>query len=222
MSSWKRSVNDWQTRLTGYELVRARRAGGSPDASKREFPADYDESYREIIRACAALHDDEQRQAARLDHGHPLHPAASPSPAPSSNVASGAVAACTPSPGRWTSWVTTPATSISSTPLKACPPPTDKDVRIDGRDRRGPARNRAQQDDAAVGRRHARRRSAADSPTSRTTPGTDPLRPGPGGGDRPRQAPERIALLRLDTDWYESTRHEFEHLYPACLPAGCC
>ena len=23
-----------------------------------------------------------------------------------------------------------------------------------------------------------------------------------------------IALLRLDTDWYESTLHELEHLYP--------
>jgi O-methyltransferase len=30
----------------------------------------------------------------------------------------------------------------------------------------------------------------------------------------PVQAPERIALLRLDTDWYESTRHELQHLYP--------
>jgi hypothetical protein len=30
----------------------------------------------------------------------------------------------------------------------------------------------------------------------------------------PEQAPESIALLRLDTDWYESTRHELVHLYP--------
>lgn len=36
----------------------------------------------------------------------------------------------------------------------------------------------------------------------------------------PAQAPERIALLRLDTDWYESTRHELEHLYPRLAPAG--
>lgn len=27
-------------------------------------------------------------------------------------------------------------------------------------------------------------------------------------------SPEKIALLRLDTDWYESTRQEFLHLYP--------
>jgi hypothetical protein len=30
----------------------------------------------------------------------------------------------------------------------------------------------------------------------------------------PAQTPEQIALLRLDTDWYESTRHELQHLYP--------
>lgn len=30
----------------------------------------------------------------------------------------------------------------------------------------------------------------------------------------PERAPEQIALLRLDTDWYESTRHELTHLFP--------
>jgi hypothetical protein len=36
----------------------------------------------------------------------------------------------------------------------------------------------------------------------------------------PDAAPERIALLRLDTDWYESTRHELEHLYPRLVSGG--
>jgi O-methyltransferase len=36
----------------------------------------------------------------------------------------------------------------------------------------------------------------------------------------PNQAPERIALLRLDTDWYESTLHELEHLYPRLVSGG--
>lgn len=36
----------------------------------------------------------------------------------------------------------------------------------------------------------------------------------------PAQAPAQIALLRLDTDWYESTRHEWEHLYPRLAPGG--
>lgn len=36
----------------------------------------------------------------------------------------------------------------------------------------------------------------------------------------PGKAPSSIALLRLDTDWYESTRHELEHLYPRLSPGG--
>jgi O-methyltransferase len=36
----------------------------------------------------------------------------------------------------------------------------------------------------------------------------------------PDQAPERIALLRLDTDWYASTRHQLEHLYPRLSVGG--
>jgi len=36
----------------------------------------------------------------------------------------------------------------------------------------------------------------------------------------PAQAPERIALLCLDTDWYESTQHELDHLYPRLQPGG--
>jgi O-methyltransferase len=36
----------------------------------------------------------------------------------------------------------------------------------------------------------------------------------------PEQAPETIALLRLDTDWYASTRHELVHLYSRLSPGG--
>jgi O-methyltransferase len=36
----------------------------------------------------------------------------------------------------------------------------------------------------------------------------------------PDSAPPELALLRLDTDWYESTRHELEHLYPRLCPGG--
>jgi SAM-dependent methyltransferase len=32
--------------------------------------------------------------------------------------------------------------------------------------------------------------------------------------------PEKIAILRLDTDWYESTRIELEKLYPLLEPGG--
>jgi hypothetical protein len=36
----------------------------------------------------------------------------------------------------------------------------------------------------------------------------------------PENAPEEIALLRLDTDWYASTKHTLVHLYPRVAPGG--
>jgi hypothetical protein len=36
----------------------------------------------------------------------------------------------------------------------------------------------------------------------------------------PESAPEQISLLRLDTDWYESTKHELEHLFPRLSRGG--
>lgn len=36
----------------------------------------------------------------------------------------------------------------------------------------------------------------------------------------PEKSPKRIALLRLDTDWYESTAHEMKHLYPILVHGG--
>lgn len=36
----------------------------------------------------------------------------------------------------------------------------------------------------------------------------------------PAQLPGKIALLRLDTDWYESTKHEMIHLYPLLQKSG--
>lgn len=36
----------------------------------------------------------------------------------------------------------------------------------------------------------------------------------------PRNIPTEIALLRLDTDWYESTKHEMVHLFPLLKQNG--
>ena len=36
----------------------------------------------------------------------------------------------------------------------------------------------------------------------------------------PGKIPKEIALLRLDTDWYESTKHELIHLFPRLKPRG--
>jgi hypothetical protein len=36
----------------------------------------------------------------------------------------------------------------------------------------------------------------------------------------PMQSPQQIALLRLDTDWYESTLHELKYLFPRLAKGG--
>lgn len=43
---------------------------------------------------------------------------------------------------------------------------------------------------------------------------------GPVESTIPAQVPEQIALLRLDTDWYESTKHELLHLLPRLQRGG--
>jgi O-methyltransferase len=43
---------------------------------------------------------------------------------------------------------------------------------------------------------------------------------GPVEDTLPGSAPEVVALLRLDTDWYLSTAHEMAHLYPRLAPGG--
>ncbi|PHR62704.1 MAG: macrocin O-methyltransferase [Robiginitomaculum sp.] len=36
----------------------------------------------------------------------------------------------------------------------------------------------------------------------------------------PKNMPKKISILRLDTDWYESTKHELEYLYPKLSTGG--
>jgi hypothetical protein len=43
---------------------------------------------------------------------------------------------------------------------------------------------------------------------------------GPVEATLPGTIPERIALLRIDTDWYASTYHELLHLWPRLSPGG--
>ena len=55
--------------------------------------------------------------------------------------------------------------------------------------------------------------------TVRVRPDTEFVQ-GPVEETLPKTAPDRLALLRLDTDWYESTRHELVHLYPRLVDGG--
>ena len=57
-----------------------------------------------------------------------------------------------------------------------------------------------------------------------TSTGYDPRRlhfvPGKVEDTVPAEAPEKISLLRLDTDWYSSTKHELVHLWPRLAVGG--
>lgn len=93
--------------------------------------------------------------------------------------------------------------------------PTEVDIDYEG----NPAGPIEPVDDPDLQRMNMRAVTAAVDrsgyPTERLT-----LVPGRVEDTLPAQAPEAIALLRLDTDWYESTRHELEHLYPRLAKGG--
>jgi O-methyltransferase len=101
------------------------------------------------------------------------------------------------------------------------PPPGPKDADVWGRSREQWARN-ARPGGAAAD--HSELKRVEDVRSLLLTTGYAPALltfvEGMVEKTIPANAPEQIALLRLDTDWYESTRHELEHLYPKLEPGG--
>jgi O-methyltransferase len=102
--------------------------------------------------------------------------------------------------------------------FEGMPPPTEEDRRLSGRSAQEVLDRRprthivwaiADLDDVRAGM------SRTGYPAERVH-----YHPGLVEDTIPEHAPERIALLRLDTDWYESTRHELAHLYDRLTPGG--
>ena len=131
MTRWKRSVNEWLTRLTGYQVVRARRAGASPGAGETEFPADYDESYREIIRAVRPF---------TMTGNDKLHALITATRYIQQHRIPGAIVECGVWRGGSMHAVARTLDELGDhsreiylfDTFEGMPPPTDKDVRIDG------------------------------------------------------------------------------------------
>ncbi len=98
--------------------------------------------------------------------------------------------------------------------------PTLKDRRYDGNSALGEYRSL----DQTVGRADWCRCSLQEVRSNMARTGYDPQNTifvkGKVEETIPATLPDRISLLRLDTDWYESTRHELEHLYPRLAPGG--
>jgi O-methyltransferase len=215
----KNAVNKALMRTTGYRIEKARPAAPQPKAKKRPpLPKDYDEEARQIIRAVRpfTMTDPDKLfaliQSIRYVVRHSIE---------------GDVVEC----GVWRggSMMAAARTLIAAgdtsrdlflfDTFEGMPPPSQADVRHDGRPASELLANAnpdtswvwavAQLDDV-------RERFAS-------LPYPDPrvhFVKGKVEDTIPESAPDRIAVLRLDTDWYESTAHELEHLYPRLVPGG--
>jgi hypothetical protein len=102
--------------------------------------------------------------------------------------------------------------------FEGMPPPTDEDRRLEGPPARELLESRPQTDNIwAIADLEDVRRGMAGTryPGERIH-----YHPGRVQDTVPAHAPEPIALLRLDTDWYASTKHELTHLYDRLAPGG--
>ena len=105
--------------------------------------------------------------------------------------------------------------------FEGMPDPTDVDVDVDGK----AATDRLALDDSLKHQSHVwaiagieevrRNLESTGYPTSKIN-----LIKGRVEETIPETLPEKISILRLDTDWYESTKHELEHFYDRVVPGG--
>jgi O-methyltransferase len=220
--------------MTGYRLTRVdggrpravtQRSGRLGDAvpagkkkpMKSEFPVDYDEDFREIIRAVRPY---------TMTSNDKLHALISATKYIHDHKIPGAVVEC----GVWRGGSmhavarTLDAKDDHSRDLclfdtfEGMTEPTEKDARHDGEtaahllatsQREASVWAYASLEDVQAGF------ATVPYPADRVH-----YVKGPVEETIPDHAPEQIALLRLDTDWYESTKHEFNHLYPRLVSGG--
>jgi O-methyltransferase len=225
----KSAVNAVLKRATGYTLVRADRlarkrpaparkpAPAPPRQSPDKLPAYFDQEARETIRSVKPRTMTAPTKVFALilatryvvDHGIP-----------------GSIVEC----GVWRGGSmqavarTLLARGVTDRDLhlfdtfEGMPPPTQHDRRFDGKPAAELLASRARTENVwAVASLDDVREGMTDTgyPGARTH-----FHPGMVEATVPEHAPDRIAILRLDTDWYDSTRHELEHLYHRVSPGG--
>jgi hypothetical protein len=216
--TWRRDVNARLARVTGYRVVRAAPTTPTPAPAKpaKRFPKHVDDEARQIIRAVSPRTMTSREKlfalivATRYIVAHQI---------------AGDVVECGVWRGGSIAAVARTLLSCGDTSrelhlfdtFEGMPPPTERDRRHDGRPaaellaaapRDGLIWAEASLEDVRAGM------DETGYPAERIH-----FNPGPVEETIPEHAPERIALLRLDTDWYESTRHELEHLYDR-VPSG--
>jgi O-methyltransferase len=249
MVNWKKAVNTPLSRLTGYHLARSPRHGETemprpetlaktakrldavaarlervvkPAAPpkpkpKREFPDDYDESYRAIIAAVRPYTmTSKDKLHALITATQYIHDHAIPGDVVECGVWRGgsmhAVARVLDAAGDHSRDL-----YLFDT-FEGMPPPSDKDRKLSGRsaetllaasEKTASVWAYASLEDVKAGFENV------PYPSERVH-----YVAGKVEDTVPSEAPEQISLLRLDTDWYESTRHELEYLYPRLVSGG--
>lgn len=237
--SWKRAVNRALVRTIGYELRRAGDGDSRTDARpseprsgapvvkagqqkadtrpKRQFPGDYDGAAKDIIRTVRPYTMTSRERlnalilATRYVSQHDIQ---------------GDIVECGVWRGGSMHAVVHTLLALNDTErelylfdtYEGMPPPSEKDLRRDGasavqllnkKSKDSPIWAVATLEDVQEGFR------GLSYPTEKVH-----FVKGLVEETVPAQAPERISILRLDTDWYESTRHELEHLYPRLVSGG--
>jgi hypothetical protein len=218
--SWRSRVNKALTRTTGYRIVRARQDKNGKalkPARTPEFPSDYDKMALPIMRAASpyTMTRKEKRYGLYLATRYVVE-----------NKIPGAIVECGVWRGGSMHVVARTLDAIGDTSrelylfdtYEGMTPPTDKDLTFGGKPvstllDSQPKTARiwaiASLDDVKQG--------FEDVPYP-----DDKIHfiKGPVGETLPEQAPDEIAILRLDTDWYESTRHELLTIYDRLVPGG--
>jgi O-methyltransferase len=225
MTGWKKTVNTVLSRLTGYHLERATpkarqgAAGGHGAEQAIRFPDDFDEDYRAIIEAV---------QPFTMTRNDKLHALITATRYIHEHEIQGSFVEC----GVWRGGsMHAVARALDAAgdhsrdlylfdTFEGMPPPTDKDRRVRGRGRFAAEILARSQKNRAVWAYASLEEVQAGFdivpyPTERIH-----FVKGKVEDTVPAQAPDEIALLRLDTDWYESTRHELEHLYDRLSSGG--
>ncbi|MFE2058953.1 TylF/MycF/NovP-related O-methyltransferase [Streptomyces sp. NPDC059446] len=240
--AWRNAVNGVLQQLTGYQLRRAtlpapRSAPGEPPAARKQadepvpkpaaskpaarkapqFPADYDDEAKDIIRAVKpyTMTSPERLNAFVLATRHVVKHGIPGDIVECGVWRGGSMQACART-----------LLSLGETDrdlhlfdtYEGMTPPTAEDLRRDGR----PAQEllEAQGKDRPIW---------AVASLEDVQAGFEQV---PYPKDRvhyvqgkvedtvPERAPEQISILRLDTDWYASTKHELAHLYSRLVSGG--
>nr|WP_190080527.1 TylF/MycF/NovP-related O-methyltransferase [Streptomyces longisporoflavus] len=231
--AWRRAVNGALKQLTGYQLTRTpvpgQRAVAAPEpkpapASKPKpkpktlnLPADYDDEAKDIIRAVKpyTMTSPERLNAFILATRHIVRHDIPGSIVECGVWRGGSMQAC--AKALLGAGVTERDLYLFDT-FEGMTPPTEEDLRLDGKSaeellklqgKDRPIWAVASLDDVRSGFENVpypkERVHYVKGRVEETVPG---------------QAPEQISVLRLDTDWYASTRHELEELYPRLVSGG--